>query len=52
MATYASPTEWYVVGLNYMINRDWGIGVRIPSANRSFTSDANPGGTPAIDRHL
>ena len=32
-------TEWYVVGMNYMINRDWGVGVRIPTANRAFTTD-------------
>ncbi len=34
-------TEWYVVGMNYMINRDWGVGVRIPTANRAFTTDTN-----------
>lgn len=37
-------TDWYVAGLNYMFNRDWGINVRIPSANRAFTTD---NGTPA-----
>jgi hypothetical protein len=39
-------TDWYVVGANYMINRDWGFGVRIPTASRSFTSDQNVGNTP------
>jgi hypothetical protein len=42
-------TDWYVVGMNYMINRDWGVGVRIPFVNRSFLTDNNgpsagPGG--------
>ena len=32
-------TNWYVTGLNYMFNRDWGVGVRIPTANRAFTTD-------------
>ena len=41
------PTDWYVVGMNYMINRDWGVGVRIPTANRAFTTDTNFGATPA-----
>ncbi|MGO9170629.1 MAG: hypothetical protein ACLP7P_01495 [Rhodomicrobium sp.] len=40
-------TDWYVVGLNYMINRDWGFGLRIPSANRSFlTQDFGPDSNP------
>ncbi len=34
-------TDWYVVGLNYMVNRDWGFNVRIPTANRSFLTDQN-----------
>ena len=34
-------TDWYVVGMNYMINRDWGVGVRIPTAHRAFTTDNN-----------
>ncbi len=34
-------TDWYVVGLNYMLNRDWGVAVRIPSANRAFTTDTS-----------
>ncbi len=32
-------TDWYVVGLNYMFNRDWGFGVRIPTVSRSFLTD-------------
>ena len=32
-------TDWYVTGLNYMVNRDWGFSVRIPSAYRGFTSN-------------
>jgi hypothetical protein len=34
-------TDWYVVGMNYMVNRDWGFNVRIPTANRSFLTDNN-----------
>ena len=41
-------TDWYVVGLNYMINRDWGMSVRIPSANRAFTTDTSATNTPDI----
>ncbi|MGA7327236.1 MAG: hypothetical protein WBX25_22805 [Rhodomicrobium sp.] len=48
-------TDWYVVGLQYMINRDWGFGVRIPTANRSFLTDAafpeGPGDTPELERY-
>ena len=40
-------TDWYVVGANYMINRDWGVAVRIPTAQRNFTTDNNFGSTPA-----
>ncbi len=34
-------TDWYVVGLSYMVNSDWGFNVRIPSANRSYLNDNN-----------
>ncbi len=34
-------TDWYTVGLNYTVNRDWGFNVRLPSANRSFLTDNN-----------
>ena len=34
-------TDWFVVGANYMVNRDWGFGIRIPTANRSFLTDEN-----------
>ncbi len=47
-------TDWYVAGLNYMINRDWGFSVRIPTANRSFLTDNNFGNapyTPDIERY-
>ena len=47
-------TDWFVVGLNYMVNREWGFNVRIPSANRSFLTDANfpeaPGQATDIQR--
>jgi hypothetical protein len=48
-------TDWYVVGINYMLNRDWGFGVRVPSANRSFLTDNNypeaPGQPTDIERY-
>ena len=37
-------TNWYVVGLNYMFNHDWGIGLRIPTADRSFLTNNGAGG--------
>jgi hypothetical protein len=47
-------TDWYVVGLQYMLNRDWGFGVRVPTANRSFLTDNNfpesPGQQANIER--
>ncbi|MGO9544332.1 MAG: hypothetical protein ACLPPF_06005 [Rhodomicrobium sp.] len=36
-------TDWYVVGLNYMLSRDWGFGLRVPTVNRDFlTLDNGP----------
>jgi hypothetical protein len=36
-------TQWYNVGFSYNFNRDWGVMVRIPTANRSLTTDTqNP----------
>ena len=32
-------TDWYVVGMNYMFNHDWGVNIRIPFATRSFLTD-------------
>ncbi len=40
-------TDWYVVGAQYMINRDWGVQVRLPMATRSFLTDTNFGADPA-----
>jgi hypothetical protein len=41
-------TNWYTVGLNYMFNRDWGVNVRIPTADRTFiTQDFGPYSDPA-----
>ncbi|HZV20621.1 MAG TPA: hypothetical protein VE986_03660 [Hyphomicrobiales bacterium] len=40
-------TDWYVLGLNYMFSREWGVTVRAPSANRSFLTDVNFPDTPA-----
>jgi len=48
-------TNWFVVGLNYMVNHDWGFNVRIPTANRSFLTDNNfpesPGQPTDIERY-
>jgi hypothetical protein len=36
-------TQWYNVGFQYNFNRDWGVMVRIPTVNRSLTTDTqNP----------
>ena len=32
-------TQWYNVGFSYNFNRDWGVMVRIPTANRTSTTD-------------
>ncbi|MGB9163160.1 MAG: hypothetical protein WCC41_01665, partial [Rhodomicrobium sp.] len=40
-------TNWLVVGANYTINRDWGVGIRIPTASRAFLSDTNFPDVPA-----
>jgi hypothetical protein len=31
-------TQWYSVGFSYNFNRDWGVFVRLPTANRSLTT--------------
>ena len=48
MADKRITTDWYVVGLNYMFNRDWGMSVRIPTANRAFTTDNGFGTDPYV----
>ncbi len=36
-------TQWINVGFSYNFNRDWGVMVRIPTTNRSLTTDTqNP----------
>jgi hypothetical protein len=36
-------TQWYNVGFSYNFNRSWGVMVRIPTTNRSLTTDTeNP----------
>ena len=36
-------TRWYNVGFSYMFNRDWGVMVRIPTTDRTLTTDTqNP----------
>ena len=32
-------TQWYNVGFSYNFNRDWGVMVRIPTTNRTLTTD-------------
>jgi hypothetical protein len=32
-------TQWYNVGFSYNFNRDWGVMVRVPTVNRSLTTD-------------
>src|SRR5579863_5843501 len=32
-------TQWYNVGFSYNFNRDWGVMVRVPTANRTLTTD-------------
>ena len=32
-------TQWYNVGFSYNFNRDWGVFVRIPTTNRTLTTD-------------
>ena len=32
-------TQWYNVGFSYNFNRDWGVFVRIPTVNRTLTTD-------------
>jgi hypothetical protein len=35
-------TSWYNVGFSYMFNRQWGVMVRVPTANRDFTTTVDP----------
>ena len=44
-------TNWFVVGANYMVNRDWGFGVRLPTANRSFLTDTSDTDTPDLQKY-
>ncbi len=32
-------TQWYNVGFAYNFNRDWGVMVRVPTTNRTLTTD-------------
>jgi len=34
-------TQWYNVGFSYNFNRDWGVMVRIPTANRDLTTETD-----------
>jgi hypothetical protein len=35
-------TDWYNAGFSYMFNRQWGMMVRIPFADRDFTTTVDP----------
>jgi hypothetical protein len=35
-------TDWYSVGFSYMFNRQWGMMVRMPFADRDFTTTVDP----------
>jgi hypothetical protein len=37
-------TSWFNVGFSYNFNREWGVMVRAPYVNRSFTTDTGPPG--------
>jgi len=37
-------TQWYNVGFSYNFNRDWGVMVRVPTANRTLTTTSDSGG--------
>ncbi len=34
-------TQWYNVGFSYNFNRDWGVMVRIPTVNRTLTTETD-----------
>ena len=34
-------TQWYNIGFSYNFNKDWGVMVRIPTANRDLTTTTN-----------
>jgi hypothetical protein len=34
-------TQWYNVGFEYSFNRDWGVMVRIPTVNRTLTTETD-----------
>ncbi|HTU33414.1 MAG TPA: hypothetical protein VMF66_06385 [Candidatus Acidoferrum sp.] len=34
-------TQWYNVGFEYMFNRQWGMMVRVPTTNRSLTTETD-----------
>ena len=35
-------TDWYSAGFSYMFNRQWGMMVRVPFADRDFTTTIDP----------
>jgi len=34
-------TQWYNAGLEYMFNRQWGVMVRVPTTNRTLTTETD-----------
>ena len=34
-------TQWYNVGLEYMFNRQWGVMVRVPTTDRTLTTETD-----------
>lgn len=34
-------TQWYNVGFEYMFNRQWGVMVRVPTTNRTLTTETD-----------
>src|SRR5579862_7323 len=34
-------TQWYNVGFSYNFNRDWGVMVRVPTTNRTLTTETD-----------
>ncbi len=45
-------TQWYNVGFEYMFNRDWGVMVRVPTTDRTLTTETDaafPGQIQSFD---
>jgi hypothetical protein len=42
-------TNWYVAGVDYMFNRDWGVMARLPYTGRTFVTEDNAGPVKSTD---